>query len=361
MLLVFGHHYGLHMRLGWMGVDLFFVLSGFLITGILYDSRDAVHRVRDFYMRRILRIFPLYYAVWLTLLVASIWIHWDWSARWLLWPLHLGNYARFIFFDPALPLHMDVLLNAGPRLKSFVPAALIGHFWTLCVEEQFYLLWPAVVFSIRDRKRLLQICLWSVPAVVLLRSVLWLTLPDWLRLNEFLLRFTLARVDSLMIGSALALLMRGDFRLWIERHWRQVCYPTYIVVGTAILFWTRSNGSLFGTPLPFLESIGLTMIDLCAAAIVVHAIQVESLLHRVLKWGPLAWLGSVSYGFYVFHDLLHLTIRHLVQHARHQTIATAAVALPFTIALSAASFYFFEQPFLKLKRYFPGQVHKAPV
>lgn len=136
--MVFCHHY-LGLPWGWSGVDLFFVLSGFLITGILFDTRDDQHRVRNFYLRRTLRIFPLYYGIMLVILVSWPLLHWQVNWHWWVWPAYVGNYARFL--HPYLP--------DGPfqRLVDFQPVTLIagkhvpiflGHFWSLCVEEQFY-------------------------------------------------------------------------------------------------------------------------------------------------------------------------------------------------------------------------------
>jgi peptidoglycan/LPS O-acetylase OafA/YrhL len=139
-LAVFCWHY-LAVPYGWAGVDVFFVLSGFLITGILYDSQDAPHRVRNFYIRRTLRIFPLYYGVLLAILLLTPWMRWAWSWQWIAWPLYLGNFLRFLY------PHMDnrfVSAFADAQLISKARPGLtlyLGHFWTLCVEEQFYLVW----------------------------------------------------------------------------------------------------------------------------------------------------------------------------------------------------------------------------
>src|SRR5215469_18676569 len=94
-LLVFSQHY-LTFRWGWSGVNVFFVLSGFLITGILFDSRNDEHRVRNFYVRRALRIFPLYYSAILVVVLFNPLFHWQWSSYWLAWPLYLANYLSLI-------------------------------------------------------------------------------------------------------------------------------------------------------------------------------------------------------------------------------------------------------------------------
>ena len=151
-LMVFSNHY-LFIPWGWAGVDLFFVLSGFLITGILFDSRNDPHRIRNFYVRRTLRIFPLYYGVML-LLIPFAYRGLSWS--WLVWPAYLGNYARVIGpYTSRSPLQR--LADFQPGLQVTIHGIyrqilFLGHFWSLCVEEQFYLVWPWIVFWIRDRR-----------------------------------------------------------------------------------------------------------------------------------------------------------------------------------------------------------------
>ncbi len=159
--MVFFQHYGAGRAWvfgwGWTGVDVFFVLSGFLITGILYDSQDRPHRFRDFYARRTLRIFPLYYFVWIVVVLLAPWAEWQWSWRWALWPAYLGNYARFLFLHGAGDPYRFDRLTFGPLVRGWFgyPMHLyIGHFWSLCVEEQFYLVWPWVVYAVRRRERL---------------------------------------------------------------------------------------------------------------------------------------------------------------------------------------------------------------
>lgn len=135
-----------------MGVDFFFVLSGFLITGILWSNRDQARRLRDFYGRRILRIWPLYYGTLAVLLLYALWHRYPLHWLQLLWLVHLGNYA-FYFGKPFNPIdgHWDPF-QLG-RVGS-----LFAHLWSLCIEEQFYLAWPLVVYRVRSRRALIWVC-----------------------------------------------------------------------------------------------------------------------------------------------------------------------------------------------------------
>lgn len=139
-LMVFGVHY-LSLAWGASGVNVFFVLSGFLITGILFDSRDDRFRVYNFYLRRTLRIFPLFYGLFVFLLVSTPLLHWRWNRYWLFWPLYLGNFLHFASPVAQVP-HTALQLAADGHLTSarFPRSELyLGHLWSLCVEEQFYL------------------------------------------------------------------------------------------------------------------------------------------------------------------------------------------------------------------------------
>ena len=181
VLMVFCQHYGAVKAWvfgwGWTGVDVFFVLSGFLITGILYDSRDKPRRYRDFYIRRTLRIFPLYYAVWLAILLLAPVAQWQWNWRWTLWPAYVGNYARFLFLHvPGDPYQFD-RLTFGAAVQRYFGGPMhlwIGHFWSLCVEEQFYLVWPCVVYTVRKRETLIRICMGVIVCMPLLRWLITL-------------------------------------------------------------------------------------------------------------------------------------------------------------------------------------------
>jgi peptidoglycan/LPS O-acetylase OafA/YrhL len=206
-LMVFALHYlsrFLPISFGWAGVDIFFVLSGFLITGILYDTQNSPFRIRNFYLRRTLRIFPLYYAVFILLFLSSFVVHWNWNRLWLLWPAYLGN---SIFLLPHPPFEVA----QGTFLSQRWPWMEInfGHFWTLCVEEQFYLVWPWIVFGVRSRRRLIAICVAAIIFCPIARAFAGFYLPPAFIANEIINTATPFRVDALLFGALIALLLRG--------------------------------------------------------------------------------------------------------------------------------------------------------
>ena len=356
-LMVFGQHY-LTLAWGWTGVSIFFVLSGFLITGILFDTRDDPFRVRNFYLRRSLRIFPLYYGLFLLLLLLTPLLHWNWNRYWIFWPLYLGNVMRF--FSPA-SLHTGSAVNLAsdahltslrlPRLQLY-----LGHFWSLCVEEQFYLLWPWAVFQLRDRKKLIAVCSTFVVLIPVLRFVLNRIAAPWLLQESFLYGFTLTQSDALLLGGLCALLWRGPERQWLQHAARALALLGTVVALSYLLIVARSWQSVAYPSWTFTG--GLVFVDWYAAALIVCALTPGSLVYRLFHVRPLRWIGRLSYGAYLFHDLLHVPYTLIAAHLggdflRHHParwqMATAALALPCTLLLAWLSFRYFESPFLNLK------------
>ena len=335
---------------GWTGVDIFFVLSGFLITGILFDSRDLAHRVRNFYVRRTLRIFPLYYGVFAIILLLTPWLHWDWTPLWWLWPVYLGNLARFLSFIVYGHMGLDALHSTSRDAHIY-----LGHFWSLCLEEQFYILWPLAIFSIRDRRRLLQLCLAVIVLSPLARAAAVFTMPQNFIDAELLYRLLPFRLDALLIGGALALLRRGPGWSRLARLTRPLLLINVVLFALA---WFIAVSMLHQSPSagpanPWISIVGFTLIDLFAAGIIVLCLDTHSAAFRVFTLAPLTALGRISYGFYVFHDIPHygyeLAIREISPHSHHAGLLTAALAFPCTVALAALSFRFFESPLLRLK------------
>ncbi len=349
-LLVFLYHY-LKLPWGWSGVEVFFVLSGFLITGILFDTRDDRYRVRNFYLRRTLRIFPLYYGTMLILLLLWPVFHWQINWHWLLWPAYLGNLVSVRYLSPGSSRQLLANFQLVGSWQHHAVHLYLGHFWTLCVEEQFYLLWPFLVFVVRDRKRLLWICGLSVPVCVLARLWGLLYLPTWLLDQDVLAHFFLFQLDSLLLGGFLALALRGRHRELLLQ-WSAWLLPPALVAAFIWAFLLAPRRHMWiNYPYPrHTLTLGLTCINLLTGLLVLNVIQPGSWSASVFGLRPLRWLGRLSYGAYVFHDIPHLFYANLVGRAYHpSTRATALLAFVITMLLAWVSFRFYESPFLNLK------------
>jgi peptidoglycan/LPS O-acetylase OafA/YrhL len=355
---------------GWTGVNVFFVLSGFLITGILFDSRDDIYRIRNFYVRRTLRIFPLYYAIVLAVLCAAPLLHWQWSRAWIAWPLYLGNLLRVWSPQADVPgSGLWYAANGWLRMPRFPEMSLnFGHFWSLCVEEQFYLVWPWIVFWVRSRRGLLWICGTVVFADAVLRMIANHFAPPWMIHQDLLHSFTPFALGSLLLGGWMGLLWRGPHRerlLFIAR--LVAVLLSVIVLG----YFFRVHHFMYPSrwadyPYPsWYVTLGVPFANVLSVAFLLCCLQPRGLLYRLLCFAPLRWLGRISYGAYVFHDIF----RNVFLHATH--VACAALVLHYgsgyqrvqhyqdqiyplfafaaTLVLAWLSFRYLESPFLNLK------------
>lgn len=331
---------------GWIGVDLFFVLSGFLITGILLDSRGSERCLRNFYARRSLRIFPLYFGVLVLLfvvlpLVPGLFVpglagvsenqFWLWT--------YTSNIARF--FEPSLVFHAGWIQTV--------------HFWSLAVEEQFYLVWPIVVVLARPGT-LVRWCVAVTAASLVLRAVLlWLEVGTAVGVSVF----TPCRLEGLMIGALLAVVVRSGWDVArlapIARMVGIGCgvplAVVWMVVGLEQSHWT-------------MQSLGFTMIALVAGSVLVLSLAAlpGSVCHAVLSNSVLRQFGKYSYGLYVFHYMLSplmgefLSVEILIDkvfgHYWPARLASVAIQFAASFALAWISWHVFEKHFLGLKRHF---------
>jgi peptidoglycan/LPS O-acetylase OafA/YrhL len=362
VLMVFAFHYGggAHggstmaivnaIRLqGWAGVDIFFVLSGFLITGVLYDTRRDSKFFSRFYARRALRIFPVYYLVAAVLLALTPVFHYAWQLKQLLFLVFLGNIPGDL--SPALY-----------QVGATSPAANIylGHLWSLCVEEQFYLLWPLLVWVIRGRMQLL----WTAAGL----SLLALTLRIWLVFGSgfdlrggWLLKMLPFHLDTLLIGAMLALLLRGD----LPEKWQG---------GSRWLFTGATSALIVGFALDpagsgrWMPTVGFTLIAMAAAGLIGWATIPDSLVSHLFTTRPLMILGRYSYGFYVYHLLFAAgwaALTAILTRRLQSAIVASAIVLVvnFIVTFMAAkwSYDLFEVRFLKWKERFAyDHVDAAP-
>lgn len=352
--LVFADHYGggshgggvlriinIVRQRGWVGVDIFFVLSGFLITGILYDTRDDSHFFKRFFVRRAVRIFPVFYLTVALLLLLTPLFHLQWQWRQLTFFVYLGN-----FFGNA-----DFSLYGLPSVAHPAASVSLGHFWSLCVEEQFYLLWPIGVWLIRDRVKLL----WTAAGISLLALALRLAMLGTFSTvvaETWIVRTLPFRMDALLLGAVLALLLRGPNAY----RWQRAGKWVFLSAGAAVLsifIFSPAYDS------PWLLSVGLSFTALASAGLVCSTLRQGSVAFELFTWKPLRSLGKYSYGFYVYHLLFRTAwIKFLTFLGSyfHSLAAAGLIALMVnfisTFLISKLSYDYIEVRFLRLKRGF---------
>ena len=354
ILLVFADHFGggahggrvLQMinivrQRGWVGVDLFFVLSGFLITGILFDTRSDSHFFKRFFARRSLRIFPVFYLTAVVLLLLTPIFHYQWRAKQAFFLLYIGNFfgnADFSLYDVVSPTH--------PGAKI-----MIGHLWSLCVEEQFYLLWPLAVWLVRDRIKLLWAAL-GLSALALALRVVTVSLLSNQQAEGWIIRTLPFRMDALLLGGAMALLLRGPH----ADRWQRRAKGVFLV-SLALLIGLMALSPAYDSP--WLLTVGLTLIALASAGLIGTALRHGGPAYRVFHLAPMRVLGRYSYGFYIFHMLFgwawiqFLIFAGSVLHSIALAgIAELSAAFLTTFLVSKLSYDLFESRFLRWKRRF---------
>lgn len=318
-------------RFGWCGVDLFFVLSGFLITGILYDTREHLHYFRNFYLRRVLRIFPAYYLLILVLLALTplTKAHWQPGHLWFL--VYLGN--------PAVIFQHD--------LTQISPWVFITHLWSLAVEEQFYLVWPLVIYLARDSKQLIRICLGVIAAAFCIRVIivsLGLLPPH----AVYILLF--CRMDALAMGGALAVAVRSgqwsSLSRWLP--WLG------LLAGLALVIIKVTRNADFYDPA--MATAGFSLIAIASAAVLIKAISPGSVLQRIFRQPVLRFFGKYSYGLYVIHfvllpvlALLRPALARLTKSESLGHFLFVAASLGICVLVAMMSFHWIEQPILRFK------------
>lgn len=333
---------------GWVGVDLFFVLSGFLITGILYDAKGPGRQYfRTFYARRALRILPVYYGFLILLMV--------------LLPV-LGESAAQRSLGGGLAWYGSFLSNIrdvfDPGLRG--DFLFVGHIWSLAVEEQFYLVWPVFVFLF-SRRTLLWICgMGAVCALALRVSFEMTDVPPGLGFT-----LTPARMDALAVGAFIALSARsaGDFSSLLR--WAPLAAA---LNGFAVVLLGVVRGGF--TPFdPWVRTVGLSGVAILFGAFVVLAIgqSPQSRAHGVLANPALRWLGRYSYAAYLFHaPIANLLGRRADFIGNTPTLfgtslpgeaVFVVIAGSISLAVAWLSWRVWESQFLKLKRYFPYARH----
>lgn len=320
----------------WAGVTLFFALSGFLITGILFDTLGSEKYFLTFYGRRALRIFPLYYGVLLVLLLLTRPLHMDWH----------GQAYRLLTYTPNLPFSREWLDNPSRFIE-------LRHFWSLAVEEQFYLIWPVMIFWLRRRR--------SIFAATLIGAALSLALRTALALNGLgPQNHTLPGcMDALLIGGALALLVRSRHR---DRA-LQWGLPVFLAAAAITLAEAFTHRQFNWGNSTYLTTVGMTVLALGMTGLVAASLRVGSVAHAFCSSSLLRFFGRYSYGLYVYHYSVDAALTMPMRVALEgrglpkplAILAAATVVGTISVAMAVLSYELYEKHFLRLKRYIPNR------
>jgi peptidoglycan/LPS O-acetylase OafA/YrhL len=341
LLVVFFHNFNFvsYFAFGWLGVDLFFVLSGFLISNILITTLDQKHSLRNFYIKRILRIFPLYYSVLIFVLIIL---------------------PGFFSFKDELQFYLNnqwwfwcCLQNWLFVLKIPEQTNILLHFWSLAVEEQFYLIWPITMLIIRKPKPLLLLLAILLAAILILRIAIWHLHVE--HLSYFSL-YTFTRIDGICIGCMLALIMELD-KDFLRRNLTAIV-GVLTALNFSFFFLNRANAFTF----PFFAFVGYTTIALLFALLVYEIVlEQNKIINSIFSNKLLIFFGRLSFGFYIFHWPIYVALNpNLVSFFTFKInitpftsqLLSSLICTSAGLCISVISYYYFEMYFLKLKARF---------
>lgn len=333
-LFPFFHQY---LFFGWMSMDIFFVLSGFLITDILMKTFGEKNYLRNFYARRLLRVFPLYY----TSLIFFL----------LILPNVEGLATGFDYFVRNQLYFWLFLQNWLLILHPSATDSALNHLWSMAVEEQFYLLWPLLVAAVRKPKTLLVLLVVFLLGFSALRFVLWIQQIE--KLSYFSL-FTFTRFDGILIGCMVGVLQKLNPK-FIGKH-TAIIVLCFAALNFLFYFLNlRYKGSF-----PYLGLLGFSTFSMLFGLLVYDIINRQTkIISAALDIGVLKFFGRISYGTYIFHWPLYLLLNPSIAGwakenftAMPAPVFSSVVLTILSFIIGYLSFRFFESYFLRQKKHF---------
>lgn len=338
ILSVMAYHleYNNVLRGGYVGVDVFFVLSGFLITWLLTTEVDRFGAISlgKFYGRRALRLFP---ALALTIVASVVLV------------LFHGAFAGVYRHESlvSLPFVVFYVGNWRVAFAGFASLGIFGVTWSLAIEEQFYLLWPLGLGRLLKVANRQKIAMWLVAVAILemiVRTIIDIFSGSWV----WAYMSTVTHSDGLLLGSAIALLwtVRTELTPWVTiEHHANLLGVLGVVVLAVVIF--------LGSPDPHQMAIWMALAVVATGAILVSvAIRPEDMLSRLLQWSPLQWIGKRSYGCYLYHAPIFVLVDTISLPDHHVRILRFLIDFAGTFAVAAFSYRYLESPFLNRKTRF---------
>jgi len=360
-LLVFALHTG-YLQIGWVGVSLFFVLSGFLITGILLDMKKSLSGKEyfiKFYGRRFLRIFPLYYFYLVLMALVTTWlISVPFRPKYMQLFLDQVWYAVLYVYD-------FFFATSSIRFSGF-----LDHFWSLSVEEQFYIFWPLLILLVPEKwlKKLFISFIvlglaFRITFFFVHTSGVFRFLADTPSLAIYPLPFS--HMDAFAFGAYIS-------RFPIARAKQQFFLLLGLIPIVGFVSQYVATGSIgaisaFGYPLLLPDAYqfiwGYSLLNYFFA-VIIYGVAREKWFTRFLEWRVLRYLGKISYGLYVYHFPIVWFSGRIADFGIAPPLVkplTALLALLATILVASFSFHFLERPIIHLKdRFFPLKSSNQP-
>ena len=329
------HRFLLGLTAGWSGVDLFFVLSGFLIGGILLDARDSPNYFRTFYMRRVFRILPIYY-LWTLFFVITIII------AIVFFPGRLSVTSHDFF---RVPIQLLFLQNIFIGMPAFTWSWFVVT-WSLAVEEQFYVLAPPLIRLLSVRSLVI-----ALSATVILAPFLRFMLFRYWAPQTYLCAYLMpCRADSLSCGMLLAI-------AWRDTRFREFVRTRAALVQRVLLVLFLGAGGLLWWlvhPINVVTiTIGYTWLTLFYSALLLSVVSNTSgWVAGAMRLRILGWLGGISYCVYLLHDSFNFFAHRIFLHSvpklyNLSQVAVSVFALLATLGVAVLSWRFFEKPLIR--------------
>jgi peptidoglycan/LPS O-acetylase OafA/YrhL len=321
-------------RLGWTGVDLFFVLSGFLIGGILLDARESPNYFRAFYVRRIHRILPVYYA-WIGLFAIAGSVV---AQRGL-----ASESSGPVISVPVIVYYLFLQNLVFTPLSRFT-TWWMSQTWSLAVEEQFYLVSPFLIRYL-SRRRLTQVLLGCIIVAPILRATVYSAKPGVLSPQYVLMP---CRADALAIGILLAIAWRSNAKTWIAERARLASISLAVLIAGALAMtkWMPGPRNRFEAAYQY-----SWIAAMYALMMIVALVKNEGIVARIARWAFLRAWGRISYCVYLTHTGILWVCHRILLHSLPRItdwpgVATTALALAITAGIAQISWKYFEKPLI---------------